>query len=357
MRGVFRRPFLAVAAGSFLIVAGTFMGARNLEIGYPRYLIVAALMVLAGIGMAGFFPADRDLDERDAQTWQRWSPYLLFGSILVLFAELSLPIPDPFATFVIVAVGVEFVGGHVWFITRGRPMTDALIEEEMAKTGMTPALALVSAKPGFFGKAGRVLVFGGACAVAGLLVIGTIALARDRVEPRRPARWLELPVHYCTDTHLDGYIDDAQFVESAALAFERWGVPAVHDGACPAFVQNDDGVSAIGWRPLHGDSDGGTYRIAACKYFCRGDMRLAIGESDVYLKPFMEEEYATVECFDALMLHEVGHFLGLNHNDGYGVMGDGEWCSSEFSSEDLASLFERYGEDADPQYATLTGSQ
>ncbi len=60
---------------------------------------------------------------------------------------------------------------------------------------------------------------------------------------------------------------------------------------------------------------------------------------------------------DALMLHEVGHFIGLEHNDGYGVMVDGGHCSSEFSSEDLASLFERYGAAADPQYATLTGSQ
>ena len=314
-------------------------------------------MVIAGISTVGLFPGDRDLDEGDTQRWLRWSPWLLFGCLGALFAELILPLPAILGTALLVGMAVAYVAGQVWFMTHGRPMTDAVVAEKLAKTGMTMDLAIVSAKPGFFGKAARLVIVGAACAFSALIIGGMLSMLHGASEPRGRARWTSLPVHYCTDTSLNGYMADDQFIESAALAFERWGVPAVHDGACDSFVQRADGVSAIGWRPSFGDPEGATYSAGTCRYFCNADERRAILESDVYLKPFSEEEYATRECFDALMLHEVGHFLGLKHNDGYGVMGDGDYCSSEFSSEDLAALFERYGEDARPQYATLTGRE
>jgi hypothetical protein len=272
--------------------------------------------------------------------------------------DIVLPVNDLIATCAIAAAFATLIAANLWFTHHGVPLEDHHIEAEMARPGHNPGLDLVSAKPGRWGKAARIAGLSIAAVVALLITAGSaiIVWQTTRHEPylASNARWSDLPVQYCLDTHLEGYVGDAVFAATVERAFERWGVPADSTGECTTTMRVGDGISSIGWR-FRGDGEdwlGAAPRIGSCDFFCSSRERRTIGESDIWIEPMPEDYYANSDCLDDVMLHEVGHFLGLDHSE-EGVMTPGRACYGEqFASSDLAALFDRYGDDVHPEYGS-----
>ena len=360
MRGLFRRPFLAVLNGLFLTLGGVAMACWSVFYMEPRHVLAGAILMLVGLSCAGVWPGDRDLDDADSAKWKRMGAAATWLPLGSLMADLFLPIPDGFATALIAAGLLCMLACTAWFLRHGVPLENHHIEAEMAKPGHNPLLTFVSASPGRWGKAARIVTaaFGGVIAVLmlGATAIITTAAMRQEAPPLGAARWQSLPVVYCIDAFQPGYVEDEALAASVERAFERWGVPAESDGACAQTMRLGDGVSSIGWRPRAQDETwiGKTWIIRSCEFFCDVHERRAIAESDIRLEPLPAMRFRTEACLDDLILHEVGHFLGLRHSD-EGVIRQGGVCSgTEFTSADLAPLFERYGDEIQPDYDSAT---
>lgn len=358
MRGVFRRPFTAVISGCFLAVGGLVFASVALFMMAPRHVIVGVTLVLVGISFAGIWPGDRDFNDEDTQRWRRFGPWVMGAPLIAMGIDIFVPVNDLIATICIAGAFAVYLAGNLWFIRHGVPLEDHHIEAEMAKPGHNPLLSMVMAKPNRWGRIGRRIVLGVTGVMAFLIISGSALLVWEasREEPHLAsrARWNELPVQYCLDTRIEGYVRDATFAAVVERSFERWGVPAESTGECASAMRTGDGISSIGWHFRADGEDwlGSTPRIGSCEFFCDWRERRSIGEADIRIEPLPGEDYTYPECLDDLMLHEVGHFLGLDHVE-EGVMAPGGVCyGEEFASADLAALFDRYGDDVDPQYGT-----
>lgn len=363
MRGIFRRPIAAVLMGSFGIAAGTVFACFALYMMAPRHLIVGVMFVLFGLGAAGIWPADRDLNDHDTRRWQRFGAWATWLPLAGIGIDIFLPVSEFIATCAIVGGFVYVIGANVWFVRHGVPLEDHHIEAELAKPGHNPLLTIVSAKPNRLEKVERIFVVSLGSLVAALAIIGsaliTVAFSLNEPPLATRARWSELPVRYCLDRTIDGYVNDAVFAAAVQRSFDRWGVPAESTGECAATIRVGDGVSSIGWG-FRGDGEdwlGRTRAIGSCEYFCSWNERSAIAEADLWIEPMPAERYTNVDCLDDLMLHEVGHFIGLHHLE-TGVMAPGGVCSGEeFTSGDLAALFDRYGDDVQPEYGAAAARE
>jgi hypothetical protein len=178
--------------------------------------------------------------------------------------------------------------------------------------------------------------------------------------PDNLQRWTELPVHYCIAASAEaGFVPEDAFTSTVAQAFLAWGVAAVDDGTCAGPAVDDDGVNEIGWDHLQNadteQSDvyeaGVTQtRYSECTRGCPANDRISLVEADVRIDTSPPRRFRTEQCLYSTLLHEAGHFLGLDHLPAPAVMAaETSTCPTELTDADLAALRARYGERARPE--------
>jgi len=172
-------------------------------------------------------------------------------------------------------------------------------------------------------------------------------------------RWSSLPVHYCVDTSDAGFVNDADFASLVARAFAAWGVPVVDDGTCRAGNVNGDKVNEIGFGTPTNQPPPGSHVAEAgetsttyseCTSGCTPDDRVRLVEADIVIESEPPRQFRTRDCLYSTLLHETGHFLGLEHLPTPAVMAaETSDCPTELTAADRAALLMRYGQRAMPQ--------
>ncbi len=174
--------------------------------------------------------------------------------------------------------------------------------------------------------------------------------------PPNPAgllRWDDLPVHYCIDFSSAGYLSDGLFATLVDKAFAAWGVPSVDDSSCSGPVTEADGTNEIGWGTPPGRPEGHgrvfeagvtNIRSSECVTECDPNDRVQISEADIIIDNNPPREFRTQACLFSTLLHEVGHFLGLDHLPAPAVMApQTSSCPQQLTAADRDALNERYG--------------
>lgn len=167
-------------------------------------------------------------------------------------------------------------------------------------------------------------------------------------------RWSSLPVSYCLDLGESGYVDDAAFERLVRRAFEAWGAPARDRGRCDGAMKEEDGVSQIGWgtatEPTH---EGGVFqagftrvRFRACGSDCPAGAEAVLSEADIIVERDPPRSFRNERCLYSVLLHEAGHFLGLQHLPPPALMSPStSSCRSDLTEADRQALSDRYGDD------------
>jgi len=169
-------------------------------------------------------------------------------------------------------------------------------------------------------------------------------------------RWNTIPVTYCVVPGT-GYESDAAFVASVDRAFAAWGVPSINRGACDA-IKDEDGVNEIGWGDLRTGANRGStiyeagltsLRYQRCTAGCDINDPVHIVEADITIDAAPPREFRTRRCLDSTLLHETGHFLGLEHLPAPAVMAaETSTCLDILTDVDREALRARYGPVAQP---------
>ena len=178
-------------------------------------------------------------------------------------------------------------------------------------------------------------------------------------DPAGLHRWSELPVHYCIDTSQTGVLPNERFGALTDEAFAAWGVPAVDDGACAHPESRGDRVNEIGWGTPPGAPPPGSRVTEAgvtlttysrCTANCGDRDPVSIIEADIIITKEVPPEFRSERCVYSTLLHETGHFLGLEHLPAPSVMqAQTSSCMTELTPADLAALIARYGNVASPK--------
>lgn len=171
-------------------------------------------------------------------------------------------------------------------------------------------------------------------------------------------RWDTLPVHYCIDESVDGFVSLAQFTDAVDRAFAAWGVPSRDDGPCAGPNREGDEVNEIGFgTPPGGPPPGSRVTEAGvtlttyseCSANCRPEDPVRLVEADIIIERTAPEEFRSERCLYSTLLHEAGHFLGLNHLPSPAIMeAETSSCPTRLTDADLESLRQRYGARAEP---------
>lgn len=165
------------------------------------------------------------------------------------------------------------------------------------------------------------------------------------------ARWDRLPVTFCIAAGDDGYVSDAEFIATIERAFIAWGIPFRNDGLCGP-LRSDDGVNEIGWGDLSARpaparlyEAGLTQTVTSeCTARCDPDDPVHLTEADITIDTQPPRPYRSARCLFSTMLHEVGHFLGLQHLPAPAIMAaETSGCPEQLTAADLAELRARYG--------------
>jgi hypothetical protein len=172
-------------------------------------------------------------------------------------------------------------------------------------------------------------------------------------------RWNSLPVHYCVDTSNGGFVGESEFASLVARAFASWGVPVVGDATCADGNVNGDKVNEIGFgTPINQPPPGSHVTEAGetsttyseCTSGCTPGDRVKLVEADVVIESEPPRQFRTRDCLFSTLLHETGHFLGLEHLPAPAVMAaETSDCPTELTSADRAALLMRYGDRARPE--------
>lgn len=171
--------------------------------------------------------------------------------------------------------------------------------------------------------------------------------------PRALLRWPSAQVHFCiSEGGAGGYESPDVFVATVERAFNAWGIAWYDDGACGPLATGD-GVSEIGWGDLGSAASprnrvyeaGLTQTTASeCRSSCDENNPVKLTEADITIDSAPPREFRTRTCLDSTLLHEAGHFLGLEHLPAPAVMeAQTSGCPIELTSADRAALAERYG--------------
>lgn len=173
--------------------------------------------------------------------------------------------------------------------------------------------------------------------------------------PQGLSRWDTLPVSYCVSTGDQGYVSHELFITAVQRAFDTWGVPSRYDGECGPPAQ-DDRVNEIGWGVL-GSRRGRVYEAgltqtvtSECTANCDPNDRIKLTEADITIDSAPPREFRSATCLYSTLLHETGHFLGLEHLPSPAVMqAETSGCPTELTDADREALLARYGARANPQ--------
>ncbi len=183
----------------------------------------------------------------------------------------------------------------------------------------------------------------------------TVPATPTSVLPPNPdglLRWDTLPVHYCIDESDQGFLSETVFIDLVHRAFADWGVPTTDDGACAGPSQEGDGVNEIGWGSPEGERvrrrsfEAGVtlLRSNECVSNCNPDDRVHLVEADIIIDRNPPSPFHTQACVYSTLLHETGHFLGLEHLPAPAVMAaETSSCPQELTPADRAALVDRYG--------------
>ncbi len=176
--------------------------------------------------------------------------------------------------------------------------------------------------------------------------------------PRGLHRWTSLPIHYCIDGSQPGSVTIADFTSLVERAFATWGVPTVDDGACLRPNAAGDKVNEIGFGTPEKQPPPGSRVTEAgetmttyseCTSGCEGEEPVRLVEADIVIEGTPPPEFRTRGCLYSTLLHETGHFLGLEHLPGNAVMAaETSDCPTALTPADRVALVARYGDRASP---------
>ena len=172
-------------------------------------------------------------------------------------------------------------------------------------------------------------------------------------------RWDSLPVHYCVDATETGFATGSDFASLVARAFAAWGVPVADDGACAGRSVNGDKMNEIGFGTPTNVPPAGSHVTEAgetsttyseCTSGCTPGDRVKLVEADIVIESEPPRQFRTRDCLYSTLLHETGHFLGLEHLPAPAVMAaETSDCPTELTAADRGALLMRYGARAMPQ--------
>ena len=176
--------------------------------------------------------------------------------------------------------------------------------------------------------------------------------------PEQLHRWSDLPVQYCIDTSRTGILPNAVFQRLTDEAFTAWGVPAEDEGPCPHGQARGDDLNEIGWGTPPGAPPPGSRVTEAgvtlttysqCSANCEGRDPVTVMEADIIIASVVPREFRSERCVYSTLLHETGHFLGLEHLPPPAVMqAQTSSCMTQLTPADVAALVARYGSIASP---------
>lgn len=181
--------------------------------------------------------------------------------------------------------------------------------------------------------------------LAGCTTITTrIEVTPGTVPPQiRGASWPDLPVSYCVAQD-EGFVSHDELVDLTQQAFERWQVETVYEGTCSGLVAGANGRNEIYFGEIGHEgsriNEAGNTHLRYRNVLSGGTQ---IVEADIVLDRNPPSEQRSSDCLFTTLLHETGHFLGVQHQATPAVMAPViNECLQELTQTDRQAIDELY---------------